>query len=449
MAELKTIIQLRNDTTENWNTEAGQATKLVPGEVAIEITEDGKAKMKIGTKDNETFAEAQYFGSDPAKVFQSEDLAYNNAESDEEVITRLVADTELNNGDCAIIKRQVADGSGSYIYTSYVYTDGVWAAMDGNYDASNVYFKNDIVLAGSYEQVGNISKTKTETKTLEAAGKSLADVMQTIFTKEINTGLKTSNPGASISSFTEYIEVGSSTTKSTTVSLSSDGAYAYGYSTNPTEPTAGQTVSAVKNDGTTGVVVDTSKTNPYSVVFNGETKESSNATFSITTPVKKAKAELSATGKVYYTQGGVPVSNLKKAYPAQRIAASQATSGASSVFRWYVPYYKGFIYGVNNKLDTVDVSKLTKVTGETAYTASKPKSDAATASWIQYWLVVPKSYNWTMSETKDSNNLTLSVDTKDNIKITYGTGDNAVEVEYNVYVISHAADYDTKNISWK
>ena len=163
---------------------------------------------------------------------------------------------------------------------------------------------------------------------------------------------------------------------------------------------------------------------------------------------------MSATGKVWHTQGGVPVSNLKKAYPAQRIAAAQVTSGASSVFRWYVPYYKGFIYGFDNKLDTVDVSKLGKVTGSTAFGSklnsnpTKPTSDTATGAWMQYWLVVPKSYSWTMSGAKDANGLTLDVATKDNIKITYGTGDNTVEVEYNVYVISHDAAYDTTGISW-
>lgn len=67
---------------------------------------------------------------------------------------------------------------------------------------------------------------------------------------------------------------------------------------------------------------------------------------------------------------------------------------------------------------------------------------------MQYWLVVPKSYSWTMTGAKDANGLTLDVATKDNIKITYGTGDNAVEVEYNVYVISHDAAYDTTGISW-
>ena len=448
MAEINTRIILRNDTAEAWGTEAGAATPLKKGEAAVEI-KDGKARVKIATENNQSFANAPYIGSEDAKVFQVE-LADTDLD-DEAAINRVVGSTEVNPGDVAVVKAGIAGNAKSY--TSYVYDGANWVATDGNYSARNVYFKNDITLAGDYTSVGNVKLTDN---TLSTAGQSLEDVMTSIFTKELKDNLKVANegPSASITSFTEYIEIGSSASKSTTVSLSKDGKYAYGYSTDPVEPTEGQVVTAIKNDGSTGVVVDTSKTSPYSVVFNGTTQESATATFTLNAPVKTTKSEMSATGKVWHTQGGVPVSNLKKAYPAQRIAAAQVTSGASSVFRWYVPYYKGFIYGFDNKLDTVDVSKLGKVTGSTAFGSklnsnpTKPTSDTATGAWMQYWLVVPKSYSWTMSGAKDANGLTLDVATKDNIKITYGTGDNTVEVEYNVYVISHDAAYDTTGISW-
>ena len=447
MAEINTRIILRNDTAEAWGTEAGQATKLKAGEAAVEI-KDGKAKLKIATEDNQAFAAAPYVGTE-ANVFQVELQASDL--DDEAAIDRVVAGTEVNPGDVAVVKAGIAGNAKSY--TSYVYDGENWVATDGNYSARNVYFKNDITLAGDYTAVGNVKLTDN---TLSTAGQSLEDVMTSIFTKELKDNLQVANegPSVSITSFTEYVEIGSSASKSATVSLNKDGKYAYGYSTDPAEPTEGQVVTSVKNDGSTGVVVDTSKTSPYSVVFNGTTQESATATFTLNAPVKLEKAEMSATGKVYHTKGGVPVSNLKKAYPAQRIAAAQVTSGASAKFRWYVPYYKGFIYGFDNKLATVDVSKLNKITGETAFGSklannpTKPTSDTATGSWMQYWLVVPKAYSWTMTGAKDANGLTLDVAQKDNIKITYGTGDNTVEVEYNVFVISHDAAYDTTGISW-
>lgn len=449
MAEktLNTVLVLRNGETSAWE---NSERVLKKGELGLEYREDGSVMIKAGN-DSDTFSDLAYVGSDvkPAQVFQVE-LGEDDVD-DISAIEAEVGETPISVGDIAIVKAGIAGDKSSY--TSYVYDGENWVATDGNYSANNVFFKDNITLAGDYTSVGNV---KLSDNTLNTAGQSLADVMTSIFTKELNENLQVANegPSASITSFTKYVEIGSSASESATVSLSKDGKYAYGYSTDPVEPTEGQVVTTVKNDGSTGVVVDTSKTSPYSVTFNGSTQESATATFTLNAPVKKEKAELTATGKVYYTQGGVPVSNLKKAYPAQRIAAGSATSGASAKFRWYVPYYKGFIYGFDNKLDTVDVSKLTKVTDETAFGSAvnkaptKPTSATASGSWMQYWLVVPKSYNWTMTGAKDANGLTLDVATKDSIKITYGTGDNAVEVEYNVYVISHDAAYDTTGISW-
>lgn len=446
MAELKTIITLRQGTTADW---ADSDIVLKKGEMGLEYLENGHVKIKAG--DNEhIWSELSYIDDNvnEANVFQVE-LSADDTDDIEAIEAQVIAENATKqNGDVAIVKTVFAGDKVSY--TSYVYDEALaegaskgWSAMDGNYSASNVFFKDNITLAGDYTSVGNV---KLSEETLSTAGRSLEDVMTSIFTKELNTGLKTADPTASITSATEYIEVGSSMSKSVTVSLNEDGSYQYGYATAPENLSEGDVATSIVNNGSTGVVVDTSKEAPYSVTFNGATQTGANGTFTLNTPVKTTKTELTASGKVYYTQGGVPVSNLKKAYPAQRIAAGQATSGASTKFRWYIPYYKGFIY--NTALDTVDVSKLLKITGSTAYSPSNPKGDTATGSWRQYWLVAPKSYNWTMNDAKDSNNLTLSVDTKDDITITYGSGDNKVNVVYSVFVITHAADYDTKKISW-
>ena len=175
---INTIIQLRNDTAENWAA-AGQDVTLMAGEVAVELV-DGKAKLKVGNGTN-NFNELDYFAPE-AQVFQSGDVAYNNTQDDSEIIAELIAGKTLSKGDCAIVKRQVSEASGSYIYTSYVYDGNVWAAMDGNYSADNIYFKDNITLAGAYDSVGNV---KLSDKTLNTQGKSLTAIMQSIFTKEL------------------------------------------------------------------------------------------------------------------------------------------------------------------------------------------------------------------------------------------------------------------------
>lgn len=105
-----------------------------------------------------------------------------------------------------------------------------WKAMDGNYSAENVYFEDDITCAGSYSQVGNVTKTTTGTTTLPASGKSLKEVMQTIFTKELNPSA--SLPAVSLATSDCNGEVGSSyNVPAATLKVTGVGSYTYGPST--------------------------------------------------------------------------------------------------------------------------------------------------------------------------------------------------------------------------
>jgi hypothetical protein len=65
-------------------------------------------------------------------------------ETHEEAIKRIVGDAFVSSGDIAIVKDPIANNK--YEYTSYVYTGEVWAAMDGNYNATNIYFDTDLTI---------------------------------------------------------------------------------------------------------------------------------------------------------------------------------------------------------------------------------------------------------------------------------------------------------------
>jgi hypothetical protein len=453
MNEIKTKIVLRNDESEAW---ADSSLILDKGEVGLEYGSDGVVKLKAGDGEH-SFADLDYIGSDvkSAQLFQTAILAYNDMTDDLTAIKAVIPEgAELQDGDVAVVKRAIANNSAATSYTTYIYNSSMastaaegWIASDGNYSATNVFFKNDITLAGDYTSIGNVKLTDG---TLSAAGQSLEDVITSIFTKELKTNLKTSNPTIDIAvSSIKYLEIGSSGSNSATLSFN-DGAYKYGYTVENVTTDGTVPSSYVESTSVTGAALLTNE-NAYSVTFNGTTTTypSTQSSVSLTSPVKKTKASLSVSATAKYGNGYAPISNLKKAYPGQKITAGTTAADSAEAFRWYVPYYKGFIYGADNKLNAVDVSKLTKVIDSTAYTASKPKSDTATGDWIQYWLVAPKDYNWSMTDAKDGNGLTLDVDTtQPNIKITYGTGNNAVEVEYKVLVISHKAPYTTKGISW-
>ena len=65
--------------------------------------------------------------------------------TDKSLHTDLINNEELNpiDGDIVIIKDLIINDK--WQYTAYVYDNGFWHAMDGNYNASNIYFNEDLI----------------------------------------------------------------------------------------------------------------------------------------------------------------------------------------------------------------------------------------------------------------------------------------------------------------
>lgn len=102
--------------------------------------------------------------------------------------------TGVTNGSIGVVETPI-EGSDAPSRTAYVWntaneTEDKWEALDGNYTADKVYFKDDITLAGTYTEVGNIKRMNG---TLPAAGKSVKTLFDNIFTKELS-GSKSSDP---------------------------------------------------------------------------------------------------------------------------------------------------------------------------------------------------------------------------------------------------------------
>ena len=206
-------------------------------------------------------------------------------------------------GDVAIISSAIGSSTGKYQYTAYYWNGSAWAAMDGNYDAENVYFSTDITLAGDYDKVGNV---KLSDKTLNAAGKSVKTLMDNIFTKELYPTAKL--PTASVTTTTTLTgEVGSLyTVPSATLEFTGVGSYTYGPATGISCP-AGSAVISCTEEGT-------SNTNSSALVANG--------TVVLATGTTNAKTYTDSTvtynfkGKLTYSDGVVPKTNLGNDYAA-------------------------------------------------------------------------------------------------------------------------------------
>jgi hypothetical protein len=325
--------------------------------------------------------------------------------------------------------------------------------MDGNYNAENVYFDNDLVLTYTF---GRYSPDNSGRVTVPAKGINLQALLEDAYSSETNTGLKISDPSVSVSGSVKYYEIGSTGTQDVSVSLSEDGEYLYGYSITPAEGNEGDAATNVKNDQTTGVEVDDSVEAPFELTFNGSAiapKATGGSVFTLAPVAQKVKTEMKVVGTVHYTDGGIPVSNLGKMYPAQRIVAGSKSTAADVRARWYIPMYYGFRYSDNvianpAAITAAEVATLTKITGASAYSETKKTTDTATKAWRQYFLAVPADYSWEMSGAKDGNNIDCTVKQAADVTMSFGSGDSAVDVIYNVYYINNAADYGTLKITW-
>lgn len=209
-----------------------------------------------------------------------------------------------NNGDTAVVKALIA-GSGEtakYSYTAYVYDSSLtaWKAMDGNYSADNVYFENDITLAGDYTSVGNV---KLSDKTLPATGKSVKTLMDNIFTKELNP--TKSNPAISLTVSGANGEVGSSyNVPKAVLKLTSVGNYYYGPETGITVPALSASVKCTTEK--------TSKSNDSAIGLNGTLELPEGAS-------KKyvdGNTTYSYSAEATHTAGAMPVTNLGNDYPS-------------------------------------------------------------------------------------------------------------------------------------
>lgn len=205
--------------------------------------------------------------------------------------------SNAQQGDMGVVVSAIDGAEGSKkSYTAYVYDEGVWKAMDGNYDAGNVYFGKDITYTVG---IGTLAKP-SGSATFNAKGKSLEQVLSSLMAKEANPG-KT-EPAVSFTSqggIGTY-EIGTKKNLSYAVTLSAGG-YTYG-------PPTGITAQS------------------WEVVCDGVTKTTANGTFENVVAEASAK-KIVATAS--YGDGAIPVTNLGNAYPAGKIVAGskQANSG--------------------------------------------------------------------------------------------------------------------------
>lgn len=364
--EIKVRFQQRVDTAANW-TEVNPI--LLAGEIGIE---SDTRKFKFG-QEGKTWNELDYAGVDQAQLDAIEDNYHLVDVTNEDVVSTdneaLATITNPKKGDIAVVKRTIGGNSTSmtaYMYDPNLTGDIKWAALNGNYDANNVYFSEDITLAGSYTTVGNVTKSSnTATGTLSAKDKSLAQVMQSIFTKELYPSKGTSRnvPNISLSGDSDKTgEVGATYDLPTvTVKVDDVGAYTYG-------PDTGIVFEAGDLTIAQGAISSATNKKSNDIDFGKDKTLSLKATDTATVYTDSAKSyTFNASGT--YTQGAAPKTNLGNlldnnddtATWTYRIPSGTATATARTIKR---TGWRNYWYGFISTTDT-DGTTISRITDST------------------------------------------------------------------------------------
>lgn len=401
---LRTTIQVRRDTTENWATNKD----IVPaaGEPCYDT---GAGTLRIGdgvsTYENLPVIHA---GEIPDAAAHYEGVKADG-ESDMDVIARVITDASepTHKDDIFIVKTLIANDK--YSHTAYVYNGTSWVAMDGNYNAENVYFDEDMLVT---KEIGYITLTNGQ-GTIPSSGKNIKEVFEAMFVKEQNPTITQPTVSLTFSQAKAY-EVGTVVSPSYSATFNAGG-YSYG-------PDTGITVTAWEISDTAGNTADTNSGSFANVTVADDTN-------------------YKITAKATHTEGAIPVTNKKNPYAAGQIAAGSKSATSSAITG-----YRSFFYGV---LDTSSATApltseiIRGMTNGGAYNSSKTFTLNGSATAKRIVIAIPSA-----STRRGLKEVILTSAMNTPITDSYVKTANAVQVEglngasavpYTVYVYEPAA----------
>lgn len=398
--QIRTTLILRNDTNANW---AASSLVLKKGEVGFD-TDLHIFKVGDGTKtwsQIEThfvdFAAVEKAINDATKNLHTTDVYQKEIALGGDKAAALAGITSPVKGDIAIIKEALQGGK--YQYTAYVRGETNWEAMDGNYDAENVYFQKDLTITAP---IGVQTIPSSGSKTLATTGKNLKQVLDMIVASEKNPS--TTQPSVTLnSSNIGAKEVGTNI------------AIAYSFATNPGSYTYGPA---------TGVTFS-----GYEATFNGETLTGASGTFTSMQVVDDTN--LSISGKCASSEGAVPLTNLGNPYEAGKIAAKNYTPSKGTLTG-----YRGWFYGYYNGTTAIaDPAAITSAQLRAFGTKTNFPTTMNTSQMQQMFFAAPKGRVSSVSISNAVNGAPLTV-TKGSASVEGANGYTAAE--YDLFYVANA-----------
>lgn len=324
-----------------------------------------------------------------------------------ESIDAAVGEATPKDGDFCIVKKLISGDK--YEHTAYIYKNSAWAAMDGNYNADNVYFANDLVTTSA---IGNVTLTNGQA-TIAAAGQNLTTVWNKIFVKEKNPTV--TQPSVSLSApQNKSYPVGTKVTPSYSASLNA-GSYEFG-------PATGITAKSWAISNT-----------------DGGSATTATGTFEEITVGDATNYKITATAT--YEAGAVPKSNV-----GNEVAASQIKAGTKSATSTAITGYRPCFYGsLESKTGEVNSALIRTLTATTsAVRAGSTFNIAVHKGHFRVIIAYPQSVQDPSkvldSNASDANIAAAFIATKVNVNVEGANGYEAVP--YNVYCVDSGVALD-------
>lgn len=316
--------------------------------------------------------------------------------------------TGAAKGDIAIVREAISGDKKQY--TAYVYTGSAWAAMDGNYDAENVYFAEDLTFTAN---IGVLTVPSSGSATINAAGKNVKEVLSSILAKAQDP--KVDQPSVSIKlNEAGAKEVGTSITPSYSVTFNK-GKYQYG-------PDTGITATYAVSDTASHTATDAT------------------GTFEAFTVGDDTNYHVSVTAT--HTEGAIPKNNLGSEVPSKKIAAGTKSANSGAV----TGYRNSFWGGVKSKEGTPTSAIIRGLAGKKNGAIAAGNTGDAQESVGDMRVIIAVPAERTITSIKDVNGLNAEAFSAFTHITVDVEGANGYEAKsYNVYYKDNANACDKAN----
>lgn len=397
---INTVIQLRRGTESDW---AQIGSTFIPkaGEPCLTMDGDNKGKIKYGDGTS-SWNELEYSGG-TVNTTQFFEGTATGEQTDQEVISSVVGETPVFSGDVFVVNHTISEDLVSK--TAYNYNGSAWVAMDGNYNAENVYLGSDLTITAN---IGVQTIDSSGSKTLATTGKNIKQVLDLIMAEESNPTI--TQPSVSVSSSqVKAYEAGSNVTVSYNSSFNA-GSYQYGPATNVT-PTG------------------------WSVTLDTQTLTTQTGTFTQIQVTDSSNLKVSSTAT--YGDGAIPVTNLGNPYASGQIIAGSKTGSTSGS----ITGFRQIFYGPRSTTGVPDSTQIRALTNTNNKASARTLTINATEGTQQIVVAIPQSSGLTIKSANITTSLNADVTSlyvnQGPVQVEGANGYTAVP--YNVYIYQPAS----------